>query len=274
MRNYIGNICFGFRFASWYFGLAACLSAASASAAIITSASGVYDEQTTQLNAVDQTATTPTSGSVVLVSLAQFKTDVSAAYASDMGGVVNFDDVTTATSNQSQIDVKYGQSQNLTLAMTGTSYQVDMSAKATIGAEPISGATYLRNGASSGIQSFVFSAPLSEVGFTVLARIGARSITATVTYDDNTTGAIGPFSVATVSGSGATSSPDTFFGFAAPTGRNIKSLSVSAGANNFFVIDDIGFVTAAPVPEPSTLALGAVALLAGFVIARRTKRRV
>jgi hypothetical protein len=234
-----------------------------APAAITTTVSGVYDEQTTQLNAVDASASGPTTGTVNTVTAAAFATTITNAYANNSGGVINFDDVTTPTSGQTMIVAKFGAGNANTIALTGSGYQVDMGALTTINATPISGNTYLRNGDASGVQSFAFSSPVSAVGATVLARTGARNITATVTYDNNTTGSVGPVTVATVANQlTANSSPDTFFGFTAPAGRTITAISFSAGSGNFFVLDDIGFVA---VPEPGTaavLGVGAVGLLA------------
>lgn len=231
-------------------------------AVIVTTTSGVYDEQTSQLNVVDQTATTPTSGTVSLVSLATFKTDVAAAFLADRGGVINFDDINGPVID-AQINASYGLSTANTLNITGGDFQVDMSAAAAIGATQISGDTYLRKTVSSTF-TFNFGTPLAELGLTVLARTGARSITATVTYDDLTTGAIGPIAIPTHGGSGATSTPDTFFGFAAPAGRTISKLVVaSASTGDFFVVDDLGFII---VPEPSSVTLGilGVTLLGGL----------
>jgi hypothetical protein len=238
-----------------------------ASAAIITNTSGVYDEQITQANAVDATATTPTSGSPTLVPLSTFTTDVATAFAAGTGGVINFDDVTTAVSSDTTISAKYGPGFNSTLNVSGASYQVDMSQAVAIGATPISGAIYLRNGSSTGNQSYAFDQLIKEVGVTVLARSVSRSITATVTYDDATSAAIGPFTVAANTGSGATSAPDTFFGFAAPSGKSITKLTLAAGANNFFVVDDLGFIT---VPEPASMGMLGVAAMAMLV--RRGRR--
>ena len=134
-----------------------------------------------------------------------------------------------------------------------------MSALAPIGATPISGSTYLRSNGTT-VHAFNFSTPLSEVGFTVLSRSGDRSVTAPVTYDDNSTGTLGAVTVPTGNGTA-----DTFFGFAAPAGRTIKSLRVSPGTVDFIVIDDLAFVT---VPEPTSLALAGIAGL-GLLTRRR-----
>ena len=250
---------------------ASLLGARTASAAFTADVVGVYDSPT-QLNAVDQTATGPISGSVSLVSLVDFTADMATAFANDTGGVVNFDNLvgTSGTTTLStSLIANYGASFAKSLTMTSGTGQYQ-SSNAAIGAVSISGTTgntYLR---SEGVSTHVFNfdTNLLEVGFTVLARTGARNVTATLTYDDNSTGILGPFSVATLTGSGATASPDTFFGFAAPAGRTIKSLTVgNTPSGDFFVIDDLGFVA---VPEPGSIALLALGALG--LLARRSRR--
>ena len=254
---------------------ASAVLAQGAAAAITTTTSGVYDEQTSQLNTIDQTAAGATPVNASLVPLSQFKTDITAAYAAGTGGVIHFDDVSTATSSQQQIFARYGAGNARTLTLTNPNYnattpagyQVDMSAATAVAATPISGGNYLRSNGTT-IHAFNFSEPLSEVGFTILARSAARTVNVRLTYDDGTTGTFGPVTVPANTGSGATSTPDTFFGFAAPTGRTISGLSIDPGASNFFVLDDLAFVT---VPEPGTLGLAATAAVA--LLARRRRAR-
>ena len=242
-------------------------------AAITTVASGVYDEQTNQLNQVDQTATAPTSGTISLISLSQFKTDLATAFPLGLGGVIHFDDVTGTITDQTEIKAAYASGLK-TLTVTGTGYQMDMSALGTINARPISGNNYLRSTLATGVQLYAFDTGLSAVGVTVLARNVSRNITALITYDDNTTGTLGPFTVdAVTSGGTVNSAPDTFFGFSAPTGKLITSLRLSAGSENYFVIDDLAFITPAAIPEPSTIALLGMAGIGLAGIWTNRKRR-
>lgn len=254
--------------------------AVSAQAAImVTVTSGTYDEQTVQLNTVDHDTFSDSAGTntVTHVSLATFKTDVSTAFTNNTGGVINFDDVTNNTSWDS-ISATYGASHASTLNITpdgvvDVGYQIAFIA--AVGT-PISGANYLRDvppgGGTNPTQTFNFSIGLSELGYTVLARNASRDVTATLTYSDASTGVFGPYTVVTNTGSGDTSSPDTFFGFAAPSGLTITQLVISAPTSEFFAIDDLAFVA---VPEPSifAMALGGFGILIGLQRIRSRRSR-
>jgi hypothetical protein len=236
--------------------------AGDARAAITTTVSGVYDEQVVNQNAVDVAASGTVGGTLVTVTVGTHGTRVAAAYAAGTGGVIHFDDTTEVSDDSSIVASMPGGG---VLTITGsTGYKIDRGTN--IGSTPISGNTYLRN--SSTTQTYNFSLPLSDLAVTVLARNASRTITATVTYDDNSTGSLSNVAVATNTGSGATSSPDTFFGFEAPAGRTIKSLVLAGGTNGFFAVDDLSFVS---VPEPGTLAV--VGLAGAGLWGRRRRRR-
>jgi len=252
----------------------AALGTTSRGATVATAAVGVYDD-TTQGNAVDATVTPSVqSGSVNFVTLAQFKTDIINAYAADLGGVLNFEGIPDATFANS-FTTSFGVTQGRTMVISTISgvdeFQIDMAARGAINATPISGGTtgttgtYLRD-QGDGIFNFNFSLPVTELGFTVLARNVSRNVTATLTYDNGSTAVVSPYSVAAVSnGQSASSTPDTFWGLAAPTGRTITSLQISAGTGNYFVIDDFAFI----VPEPSRALL----MWAGFGLLMARRRR-
>ena len=240
--------------------LGALVLGGEARAAITTTVSGVYDEQAVNLNAVDAAASGTAGGNLVQVALATHAPRVAAAFAAGTGGVIHFED-TAVVADDSSIVASFPGGGVLTITGS-TGYKIDRTTN--IGSTPISGDTYLRN--SSTTQIYNFSLPLSDVGVTVLARNATRTITATVTYDDNSTATLSGVSVATNTGSGATSSPDTFFGFEAPVGRTIKSLSLAGGTNGFFAVDDLSFVS---VPEPGSVAV--VGLAAGALLGRRRR---
>jgi hypothetical protein len=252
------------------------LLTASAQAAFTTVASGVYDS-TNQANTVDVNAS-GTANNVTTQTLTAFNTKLSTAVTATLGGVVNFDDITVDSSTlQDTITVTYGGSKILNITQPTAQYQMDMGSLTAINATPISGSRYLRSGDANGNQVYNFSTPLTDVGITVLARTGARTITATVTYDNATTGtltgvAIASYPTSTGTAPIATSTPDTFFGFTAPTGRTITGLTLSAGANNYFVVDDLAFIVSpTAIPEPGTWAVVIAGVFGGAGLYRRRR---
>jgi hypothetical protein len=62
----------------------------------------------------------------------------------------------------------------------------------------------------------------------------------------------------------ANTQDDTFFGFTAPAGVTITKLTIGAGTDNYFAIDDLAFV----IPEPSAVLMGAAGMM-GLMIRRR-----
>lgn len=255
--------------------------APTAQAAIITAVTGVYDE-TGRGNTVDAsfsaapTAVTGSGPAPTLLDVATFKTTIAAAFAAGRGGVMTFDDVTGPQTAQTSMQATYGVGQTLTISNTGSSgagtWSMDMGSTAAITSTPISGSNYLRLG--NPLIIFNFLTPLEAFAFTALGRNDARVINLTITYDNNTTATYGQYTIGPSGGSTTgfsfsdTSANDTFFGFQAPTGLLIKSISFTAatgGANgNNLVLDDIAFI----VPEPSAALLSLIGCL-GFLSRRR-----
>ncbi len=235
------------------------LSASLASAVVTVTAVGVYDS-TSNGNAVEASA---------VGDYTALRAGFESAFVAGTGGIINFDNNTGTSSGL--ITVTYGGG-SLNIGRVNDGSGILMNSVATIQATPISGSSYYRLGGNP--NGFNFSTPLSSFGFTVLSRSTARNISVTVTYSDLTTyNLISAYSVGkntAITGTPApadylvsdASGPDTFFGFQAPEGKYITSITIS-GDNP--VIDDFGFVT---VPEPSVSLLG-IAGLAGFLIRRR-----
>jgi hypothetical protein len=233
-------------------------SALHASAAINLITTGVYDEAV-NTNAVDATA--PGSSG----TLATFKTNVATAYANNTGGVITFDNIVMPPSSggtftqDSSLSVTYGLSASniLTITHNSTGGDFQFQENTAVGTA-ISGASYLRNagpGAGVGSHNYIFSTALTELGFTILSRSGARTVTATVTYENGQTASL------TDTMANGVGVDDTFYYFTAGASP-IKSLFLVSSTNTeFFSIDDIGFIT---VPEPSSMLLGAVGMLALF----------
>jgi hypothetical protein len=228
--------------------------------AIITT--GVYDAGSAIIspnlvpNQVDTTAASSN------VTLADFKTDVLAAFNSNTGGVVDWENGTLNGGNQS-IDAVYGtsQSQTLTISLTDTTRILQVGTASNGESIPISGSN--RTGLGSGTGNnfgLSFSQPLSEFGITVLVRSGARNVTMGVFLDTTDAPADVTFALEAIADGGTGSingTDDTFFGYKAPPGQSIaKVFFTNSGLIRF---DDIGFVV---VPEPHTWLLGVTGLLA------------
>lgn len=200
----------------------------SAYGAVVTT--GIYDENTVQLNAVDQN--TPDADQNL--TFAQFTTDVAAAFANNTGGVASFDAESTG-SLPIGIEFKYGVSQANTLTATRTGANVNIETGSTT---PISGANRL--GLTGQDWALSFDTSLLAFGITVLDR-GSRTLDLTYNLADS--------SSVTVSGN-PNGNGDMFFGYKASVANPI--VSVDFDASNFQHYDDLGFII---VPEPASLAL-------------------
>ncbi len=250
------------------------LSCISGSAAVALNTVGVYDPA--GANAVDTVAGlgAVTAGSPAQTSLAAYSAAFAAAFAANTGGVVNFEAFTaevgdsTPTTNPG-MTISYGITVSTSLGITRPvgNYQFD-SSPTTLGTA-ISGTNYLRAEADPS-HVFNFSTGLSMVGITALSRNSSRTISATVTYFEGGSDVISGEVVA--AGAGI---DDTFFGFTAPAGKTISSLTLTPTAsgstetplNFFFAVDDLGFVVA--IPEPSVALLGVAGL--GLMMGRRRR---
>lgn len=247
---------------------------------ITTTATGVYDETTTQTNNVDfnatgNTATASTGNGATYSTIGTFNPAVAAAFAAGFGGVAAFDDLSTLTSSSS-MNVFYNGTGKLFTMSFSNNYTVSTGTVAE-DSSPVSALNYLEPNAigfsspqtltiSFGpITGGVLGENFSQLGITLLsansgsggpaANFGA--ITVMATFSDNSTAS----AVRTISeGKGA---GDTFYGFAAPLGLTIKSLTISsAGGIGVPDIDDIGFITTpTAVPEPASYALIFLGLL-------------
>lgn len=207
-------------------------------------------------------------------SVAGFTTDVAAAFATDDGGVINFDS-TTANNITGPINATYGVSQSKTLAIgVSTTGGPTFNFQTSANISQISGNNFFLASTSTNPNSITFTFGtitggdtgefVTRAGFTVLGRISGNStnVSATATFSDSTTATLGP--VAFTSDSTA-ATQDTFYGFSAPTGESISSITItnSGSADTRRGIDDFGFITA--IPEPASLALlglGGLGLLA------------
>jgi hypothetical protein len=255
--------------------LSTLLQGAALQAALVMTASGVYDEQVVRTNTIETTAT-PTvngAGTVSFVTLSDFKTRITNAFANGTGGVINFDGFASAQPLTNEMQVSYGIGKTLSVTTTGNNYQIDMGALTTINATPISGDNYLRS--ATAIHIYNFATPLNDLGFTILGRNATRSVAVSLGYSDGSSVLLNNATIAASAQTAYNNSSlgDTFFGFTAPAGKAITSLTLTpTPSGDFFVLDDIGFVASA-IPEPSTLTLGAMLFAGGCWFCQRRTRQ-
>ena len=221
----------------------------------------IYDENVFQANAVDATA----AGSNV--TLVQFTADVAAAFAVNLGGVVNFDDGGAApdTAGDLFFTATYGAAQSSSLVVTRTDSANNFnnnnnSAPALSGSATTNGNGNYLGLAGLAAWSASFSKPLSEWGITAISRGAERRGTLTIGLS-NATSVVFPEETI-----GATAD-DTFFGYKAPAGLGITSVSWADGGSGFSRFDDMGFVVA--IPEPGAVGLALMALSALCARCRR-----
>ena len=268
---------------------------------------GVYDEQTTQPNAVDHTAAANAGDEAYVIGLGlqdasadaeyqAFKAAVAAAYNQDLGGVVTFD--AGAGPDSSQYFTDLGGSSRLDFAAT---YGVSNSKTATFisgirtdtgsrefgfstsdARTPISGAagesSYIiatGSGGSGGdlnIADIYTSDPnvlVSQVGFTVLSRDYLTDLNFVVTATFSGGGTAQAISEQfSASNTMVVGEDDTFVGFIAPSGESITAININFSPNQVLGVDDLAFVTTA-VPEPSSLALTSLGVISPLVRRRR-----
>jgi hypothetical protein len=251
--------------------LASFLSAAAASAAAYT-AVGVYDEQAVRANFVDfyvtTQTTTPTATSGAADPLDGYKTAFSTAFTSGFGGVVNFD--LSDVSNQTSIEAAYGSNKILNIGVANGFRAVEFGTDTEISGTR-SGIFLNNTGGDTTGGTFTFGSitnglaneAVVQFGLTFLGRDITETITGFATYSNSTTSA----SLSRSISSGDTQ--DSFFGFTAPTGLSIASVTFSGTGTRGKTFDDFGFVTAV-VPEPTSLGLLGVA---GMALASRRRRQ-
>jgi hypothetical protein len=221
----------------------------------------VYDENVFQANAVDATA----AGSNV--TLAQFSLDVAAAFAANNGGVVTFDDggATPDTAGDQFFTATYGVAQSASLVVTRID-SANFFNNNNNNAPALSGsATTNANGNYLGLAGAApwaasFSRPLEQWGVTAISRNAERRGVLTINLTNSTSVAFPEETIGAVN-------DDTFFGYKAPAGVGIASVSWNDGGSGFSRFDDMAFIVG--VPEPAAAALAAM----GLLCLRATRRR-
>ncbi len=216
---------------------------------------GDYDSATTNANQVDASATADGSNQL---SLGSFEALVEAAFLTQTGGVVTFDQSGDEIDDNAVKNMAF--SDGTVLATVARNGFVTVQTGST-NRTPISGANGY-GGAQTYSLLFDEADQITAVGLTVLSR-DATGGTATITAffvdaDGLNQEAVAASSEMAQSNGG----DDTFFGFSAPAGKFLSEVSVSTPY--FTWIDDLGVVA---VPEPG--ALGLISLVAVFGLARR-----
>lgn len=215
------------------------LGATTSRAAFTTT--GIYDENTFNLNAVDVSAT---SDAGVEISLSSFTALVELAYNADAGGVINFD--SGSLTNSDTIDAVYGVSANRNITITdATIGTLQVPSPSSIS---ISGNTSLRKTLST------FAFDRNDFKFDFDPNDGVKAVGATITsffslgqpignvwaivrYDDNSSSPSVTDFIEHSSGG-----DDTFWGFQAPAGRSITRFELIIFNDKWAFLDDLAFV--------------------------------
>lgn len=211
------------------------------------------------------------------VTLANFQTMITAAFAANMGGVIDAEDQSAGGTipgvwrnnntnygdgAANQITASYGVAQGNTVGIYRTDLDPVSGLPVAINANTnnaffASGVSYIGVQGPGSPVNLAFTKGLSALGLTLVPRGADRNVTLTANL---ASGAI----LGTTQSINANNSSGAFFwGFSAPAGNPIVGLNITStdlgGAVQFSRFDDLGFVVA--VPEPASMALIGIACL-------------
>ena len=252
----------------------------------------VSDIDPPSTNNIDQSgvfqSATGAAGPTSILDLNTFRLQMSNAFPFDFGGVIDFEVRNDSVGNPvgsldspTQIIGRYGASAALasgfkSLTVTSGNGTWHWPGETSSGRTPISGVNSLGKDGSDifdfdiligAIANGLVNERVTSLGFAVLERSGTNlgsPVAVTASFSDGSTAV----STATISGAAPGSSEDAFFGFTAPTGTWITSVTFNPA--NFTTVDDLSFITSI-IPEPSTLAAAATG--ACMLLGRHQRRR-
>lgn len=200
---------------------------------------GEYDEPT-QTNTVDFVATGST------LNFAQFKEDVAAAFANNYGGV---NQCYAIGGNAGPYSFSFGINHTKQLNMIGaTNNQIGITASSSL-IQSISGIALWESGPQmtfflQDVGASIAGESVIKFGLTILSTtlFSMGEVTGTATFSGGSKVSASRV-ISEAAGHG-----DTFFGFVAPSGESIASVTFTNSAGRSMFIDDIGFITASVVP--------------------------
>jgi hypothetical protein len=242
-------------------GLAAMMAGTLNAAPLV--ATGIYDEQSAQTNAVDfsmgysgnttwTTGIGQTLGAAQIMDLATFKPLVEAAFTTGNGGVISFDGVNNADYNNMQsFDISFAsETKGMTL---GNRIDGSYSLAGPMGDRTaISGDQFLSTGGNPHFDldfrdftGFEPNEKITAVGVTILGRSNqgtGRNFRVSARYTNGVdSGSSSTFRSFDMQNGNTTQ--DSFSGIVAPDGYWITSMRVHSDGGIFTGIDDIGFIT-------------------------------
>lgn len=193
------------------------------------------------------------------LAIAAFKSEIESAFTGGTGGTINFEGATTGN-HTSIVSSFNGGASSITFTVTGNSVNT-----ATDATNSASGSTYMGflNNVNGTAYTFTPSEPLSVFGIVAITRGSVRTPTITLNLANSSTVAL--------TDAIAVSADNTLFNYKSiSASTNIVSFSITM-PDGFARFDDIGFVTASAVPEPSTYAALVGAGILAFAATRRRR---
>lgn len=194
-------------------------------------------------------------------TIAEFKSDIEAAFTANIGGTIAFDN-TTSGDQTSIVSTYNGGNSTLTLAVTGGAVNISSN-----GSNSSSGTQIMGVSGAAVSRTFTFSSSLSEFGLVVTSRGtggGARAANLILNFEN------GAPSVTLTAHTVAETGDNTLWDYKVTDGNNIVSATLLM-PDGLIRPDDFGFVVASAIPEPSTYGIvaGGLVLVGAMVVRRR-----